>query len=141
MKRKTQIARPVSQQKVKLDSFMFYTVLSLAALAAVTSYSAGASIEASFLRAVVVLLICTILGYALNIAMDLSARNQMLTTVLDTQGSEISLAESRPSQNSPAQPDRNRKTTDQPAAQPVAPAQAVAATHAVEADEPAIAEG
>ena len=83
---------------------MFYTVLSLAALAAITSYSSGASIEASFIRAVVVLLICTILGYALNIAMDLSARNQMLTTVLDAQGSEINMGATRGAQASPDKP-------------------------------------
>jgi len=92
MKRKTKVARPV-QQKIKLDSFMFYTVLSLAALAAIMSYSAGATMEAAFLRAVVVLLICTILGYAMNIALDLSVKNQPMPTVLDAMGAEIAVSQ------------------------------------------------
>jgi hypothetical protein len=122
MKRKTRIARPVSDKKIKLDSFMFYTVLSLAALAAITSYSSGASIEAAFLRAVVVLLICTILGYALNIAMDLSAKNQMMPTVLDARAAEIAMVEPHAGQRMPVERESHGKAASEPATQRVAPA-------------------
>jgi hypothetical protein len=69
--------------KVNLSSFMYYTVLSLAALAGIMAYSAGASAEAALLRAVIVLLVCTILGYALNIALWLSTPTQMAATVIE----------------------------------------------------------
>ena len=75
--------KPMQSGKVNLSSFMYYTVLSLAALAGVMAYSAGASAEAALLRAVVVLLVCTILGYALNIALWLSTPTQMAATMIE----------------------------------------------------------
>lgn len=49
-----------------------YVVVSLAGLAGFVAYTSGASMEGALARVVVVLLLCTVIGYALNIFLWLS---------------------------------------------------------------------
>lgn len=49
-----------------------YVTVSLAGLAGFVAYSSGASMEGALARAVVVLLICTVIGYGLNLLLWLS---------------------------------------------------------------------
>jgi len=62
----------------------YYVVLLIAGLTGFTAYSSGASLEGALGRVVVMLIACTILGYALNVVLLLSGDS---VSALGTQGS------------------------------------------------------
>ncbi len=58
--------------KPSLAKITQYVVVSMAGLAGFVAYTSGASMEGALARVVVVLLLCTVIGYALNIFLWLS---------------------------------------------------------------------
>lgn len=72
MKKKARKARQAAA-KPTLATITQYVVVSVAGLAGFTAYASGATLEGALARAVVVLLICTIIGYSLNIFLWFSA--------------------------------------------------------------------
>ena len=71
--KKARKSRPTAATKPTLAMITQYVVVSIAGLAGFTAYASGATMEGALARAVVVLLICTIIGYSLNIFLWLSA--------------------------------------------------------------------
>jgi len=74
---------PVAQpEQVSLGSFIYYIVVFLAALAGLTTYSAGAALEIALVRMIIVLLIGLIFGYAFNVAIVISSLQRLQPRVI-----------------------------------------------------------
>ena len=69
-KGKGKSAQPAA--KPTLAKITQYMVISLAGLAGFVAYNSGASMEGALTRVVVVILLCTVIGYGLNIFLWLS---------------------------------------------------------------------
>jgi hypothetical protein len=58
-----------------LGRLTFYAVINLALLAGLMAYSRGASLDRALARGVAVLLISTLIGYGLNVILEISTRS------------------------------------------------------------------
>jgi hypothetical protein len=61
----------------------FYIVVLITALVGVGAFSAGASVEGALLRAGVVLLLCTVIGYAVNVVLWMAANQTKVPAAAD----------------------------------------------------------
>ena len=84
MARRAQRIKPrrVSTPPNPLAQLTFYAVVTIAALVGSMSYSSGASIEGALGRAAMVLLVCTLAGYAINVVLILNDQSQRPQPVL-----------------------------------------------------------
>lgn len=64
------------QERPTPANLTFYIVLLVSALAGLVAYNSGTSLEGSLMRAGLVLLACTVVGYLLNVVLWLAARAQ-----------------------------------------------------------------
>jgi hypothetical protein len=58
------------------SNLTYYIVTLISGVVGLLSYNAGASLEAALTRVVIVLLVCTILGYGVNVVLWLSFTRQ-----------------------------------------------------------------
>jgi len=77
--------------KPTLAGITQYVVVSLAGLAGFVAYTSGASMEGALARVVVVLLLCTVIGYALNVFLWLST-NEAKPAPLPGKGTSADMA-------------------------------------------------
>jgi len=66
------------QEQPTPANLTYYIVLLISVLAGLVAYNSGSGIEGSLMRAGLVLLACTVIGYLLNVVLWLASRHQGL---------------------------------------------------------------